>query len=322
MHARRFVWVALVVLMVLCFQTALAQEGEQLTAQPEATRVSEIVKMREPNSKVYEMSDGTTQMVLYAEDIHYPDALGKLQDIHNTVVADLAETRSGSYQLSNEANRFTVRYGDMKDGSYAVRIEDGDYAVAFLPVAAAAFGMQGATMPAKAAKAEKADFYLKNTPLEIMSAGDDTVVYTDVFQNTDIAYVNTNRGVKEIISMKNPTGQNEFTFSLNLENVEPGKDEYGRPALVDEEGNSIFYIDNLFAVDANEEITAEIRCEMYEQAGGTFVKLTLDETWLNDSARAYPIILDPSWMITGAGNTYDSFVGSKSPNTNYNTELT
>ena len=42
------------------------------TAEP--TRSAEITSMREKNAKTYEMSDGSYQCVVYAEDIHYEDS--------------------------------------------------------------------------------------------------------------------------------------------------------------------------------------------------------------------------------------------------------
>ena len=43
----------------------------------------------------------------------------------------------------------------------------------------------------------------------------------------------------------------------------------------------------------------------------------MPETYLDDAKRVYPVVVDPSIMISGAADTFDSYVSSRYPDTNY-----
>ena len=69
------------------------------------TRVEEVISMREANSKTYQLSDGSYQYVGYAEDIHYADSNGDLQEIDNEITSN---TGRSNYLYTNTANSWKM----------------------------------------------------------------------------------------------------------------------------------------------------------------------------------------------------------------------
>lgn len=49
----------------------------------------------------------------------------------------------------------------------------------------------------------------------------------------------------------------------------------------------------------------------------TTISISIDADYLNDPARVFPVLIDPSIMVTGDTCTYDTYVSSRYPTTNY-----
>lgn len=74
------------------------------------TRVRELEERRTASSSSYRMSDGTTQVVLSTEPVHYKDSKGKWQPIDTKVTAG-----SGEDSFENAENNFRTRFGKSSD---------------------------------------------------------------------------------------------------------------------------------------------------------------------------------------------------------------
>lgn len=55
--------------------------------------------------------------------------------------------------------------------------------------------------------------------------------------------------------------------------------------------------------------TLDVKCTVEKDQ----IRITVDEAYLADKSRAYPVVIDPSVMITGASVTYDSYVSYNFP---------
>lgn len=74
----------------------------------------------------------------------------------------------------------------------------------------------------------------------------------------------------------------------------------------------MFEFGSLFAVDSAGSYTEALRYEIAEKdKNSTLVKVVLDVSYLKDESRMFPILIDPSIMVTGASKTYDTYVSSK-----------
>ena len=64
--------------------------------------------------------------------------------------------------------------------------------------------------------------------------------------------------------------------------------------ILDQDGKVVFYITAPVAYDANGEITYDLRIDYVDGV----ITISVDENWLSDENRVYPITVDPSWTGT------------------------
>ena len=271
------------------------------TAQPvEATRVREIESLREVNSQTYLLSDGKYQCVVYAEDKFYEDSRGKLVEISNAI-STASHTRGDvSYSYKNKAGKSDVYFSDAT-GNILINAEKG--ALTFAPKATrnTAKTVLGTKYSLKAA-----DFII---------SGDDVIAYTDVYPNMDIVYQVTNSGIKEYTVLKEKPETNAVSYVFEHEglSVSQGKKTV---SFKNAKGDEVFSLGTLFALDNAGNYTENISYKITAVGKYTTeITVALDESYIENAS--FPIVIDPTVMITGQTNTYDTFTSSKNPNTNY-----
>ncbi len=271
------------------------------TAQPvEAERVREIESLREVNSQTYLLSDGKYQCVVYAEDKFYEDSRGKLVEIDNSVTSAKHTRGSVEYAFKNKAGKSDVYFSDAT-GNIFINAEKG--ALTFAPKAtrSTAKTVLGTKYSLKAA-----DFVI---------SGDDVIAYTDVYPNTDIVYQVTNIGIKEytVLKAKPETNSVIYVFEHEGLSVSQGKKTV---SFKNAKGDEVFSLGTLFALDNAGNYTENISYKLTAvDKYTTEITVALDESYIENAS--FPIVIDPTVMITGQTNTYDTFVSSANPNTNY-----
>ncbi|PTM59793.1 hypothetical protein [Desmospora activa] len=141
---------------------------------------------------------------------------------------------------------------------------------------------------------------------------DNQVSYPSVFPNVDLVYHTGNTSVKEEWVLHSYDGKRKsFTMTLNTEGVEAKPQKDGSIDFLDAKGKAVFTIPRPFMIDDNLRYSDNIQFTIREEGNQTFLDLSLDQEWLQDPERAYPVRVDPSIVIQGKYKTYDSFVGSK-----------
>lgn len=293
--------------VLLSFLVLLTVVPISSAAEPETG--NEIVEFRELSSKTYELSDGTYKTICYASNVHYEDKNGQLQEIKTELIpVEKDSVYIEKYKYTNKANAFNLLFGDNKDGIYPISLKYNDATISM--------GFYNGLE----SQATQLNLLPHDSVLQDCLSADNYVSYADVFADVDIMYVSTENGFKENIIFKSPSAKNEIIFTLNTENVEPVLLD-GALVFIYED-NIVFETGNLFAVDANGVETDKVFLELIQSvdddnSNNWLIKTYVDDEYLNDPSRKWPIIIDPSIMISET-NTLDSFVGSKSPGTNYN----
>ena len=276
------------------------------------TRVTEVEVMRQTNSETYIMSDGSYECVVYAYDKYYEDADKSLQLVDNRIVPAKTEMRSGKItadktQYKNAANAFDVHFS--ASGTPEVSIAYQNASVTFSPVA-----LSGSREAATFSVGKVTAYRALN---ELAYTGDNTVTYANAFPNTDLVYVLENNSLKEYIILNNTNAANTFRFSFTLDGVTlRSMDKYAE--FVDENGATLFALDSLFAVDSAGVFTDALTYSFTPVTGTNklTVTVTLDNAYLSDPDRVFPVIIDPTVMISSS-ETADACVCSYTPNTNY-----
>lgn len=295
--------IGLVVVALLLLAAAfLGMSPHPAAAADEPPRV-EITELRDSTSKTYQLSDGRYEWVGYPEAIHYLDSSGAFQDIDNSIVAEDKQIDGARYVLRNAANQYTVRFGATTADSPLVNMESRGASIGFDPVNS---GPSSAIRP---------DTFLSKV-LSDSAVPQNSVAYHEIYPGTDLFYEAKTYGVKEFIVLNEPTGQNEFAFHLSLNGLTV-KEANGRISFVDQQGEEVFFVGEPYVVDDAGVPTNEVTCTVSEDAGAYRLSITVDKAYLDDPDRAYPVAVDPTIVITGVADTFDSFVSSRYPDSNY-----
>ena len=291
--------------LLLAFAALTAFSPPPLANAQVPERLYELTGKRTASSKTYLLDNGQLQTVVYAGDVHYLTEASRYEEIDNSITGCVTSRKSGEYSYQNKANRFTARFSsDMSQ--FPVLLEYRDHSIAMRPKgAAAATGTLYSDCSAE--YKEAVDYYI---------GASNSIVYADAYANIDLIYDSRDNGVKELIVIKAPADRNEFEFELMLDNVTAAM-AGDKICFNDSGGRTIFTLGELFAVDAAGEYTDDVSASLVTNQKSCSIKLRINENYLNDPQREYPIIIDPSVMVTGSTNTADAFVRSGNPSTNY-----
>ena len=285
--------------------TVLQTSAETVPAIPQAPRVKELTGLRTEISKTYELSDGNRELVCYGEAVNYKDANGVFQEIDDSIVNDSKQINGSTYNYRNGANAFTAWFGANASDTGLVKMEYQGTSIAFGPVGAKA-----------SASVKTAD--VKSQTLSDMTYGENLVSYPGVFPGVDLFYEIKTYGIKEYLTLRQPGAKNEFTFNLVLNGLTPSKADDGRIILVNAKGETLFWLGEPLAVDSAGVVTNDVNYTISGSDGSYELRVTVPASYLADTARVYPVIVDPDLLISGSGVTYDTYVSSRYPSTNYN----
>ena len=279
------------------------------TTEPEAEILAEEISKREQYVKHFRMSDGSYRATQYEVPVHFIQD-GEWTDYDNTLVEVDADTEDGetasNKDLKNTLADYSVRLSKKTNGKKFVRIEKDGYKLSWYYT-----------------KANKVTAQIT----EITDDGDETtleklssqVVYEEVYEDIDFEYIVGSEGLKENIILKSEDTQTEFVAEYKANGLTPVQVNDKTIELQAEDGTVIYTINAPYMTDANMEYSDGITLTLSNVKNNKFtVTITLDEDWLNDNDRAYPVTVDPVIRTKQEYTESDSaFVGSLYPTRNY-----
>lgn len=305
------IWKTLIVFcLVLSFlsSTGYAKDNQEMaetiSANEAAERLYEIEELREKNSKTYRLTDGAYEYVGYAEDIHYKDTDGNLKEINNAITDKL---NKNGYTYSNTANSWHTYFAESLCKKNAVAIEKDDYKITFSMVDA-----QTQNKAIKSSALDKSESIFD----EILACDDRVVVYKDVMKNVDVAYTVRTSSLKEDIILRDPSAPNIFEFDFTLDGLSVFEKE-GMVSFINGEGECVFELAPMYMEDADGKYCDKVNYTIEKNNDIYRLTIIADREFLNAPDTKYPVIIDPSVMITGASNTFDTYVDQQYPTKNY-----
>lgn len=136
----------------------------------------------------------------------------------------------------------------------------------------------------------------------------------------EIQYIAENTGFKENIILHAYTGIHTFDFYMEIENAYAALTQYGAILLYDSDTNKeIGAIPIPFAYDGTGKIDYDaVHYDLTSIGQGRYlVTVEVDEGYLTDDARVYPVTIDPSVTYKGSASVYDVYVKSGYAGTNF-----
>ncbi|MBR5320881.1 MAG: DNRLRE domain-containing protein [Clostridia bacterium] len=281
------------------------------TTEPEAEILAEETSKREQYVKHFRMTDGSYRATQYEVPVHFIKN-GEWTDYDNTLTEVDADTEDGekasNKDLTNTLADYSVRLSKKTNGKKFVRIEKDGYKLSWYYT-----------------KANKVTAQIT----EITDDGDETtleklssqVIYENVYTDTDFEYIIGSEGLKENIILKSKDTQTEFVAEYKANGLTPVQVNDKTIELRAEDGTVIYTINAPYMTDANMEYSGGITLTLSNVKNNKFtVTTTLDEDWLNDNERAYPVTVDPhlttsqEWEDAACSSAY---IASSTPSTCY-----
>ena len=289
-------------------------EANKNKVKTEATKVKEIKEYREKNSETYLLSDGTYECIIYADDKYYLDNTGNYSEIDNSIISENQEIDGLEYTYSNRSNSLDVNFMDGKECN--IQISNNNESISFSPVdeneSYLEIGQELVSNDSVISENTIMQEVAENVNIFKNSSGK----YSNIYENVDFNYVIENDSIKEYIVLKDKTSPSKFTFDFNLNNLNV-IEENNTIYFVNSYGEKVFEIGSFFAVDCNGAYTEDIKYN-YEIVEKTMkLEIILSEDYLNDSTRAFPVVIDPTILVTGQYSTYDSYISTLYPSTNF-----
>ncbi|MDN7226744.1 DNRLRE domain-containing protein [Planococcus sp. N064] len=256
----------------------------------------EVMSLRSETSKTYSNPDSTFTTEISEEPIHYKeDESSKWVPIDNTLVP----VATGD-AVVNKANSFTAEFNEETNTTEElVQVQEGNLSVSLTPVG------PKETVP----KIVQNDMQAVTGEVER-----NTILYTDVYPNTDIKYTVGTDSVKEDIILKQKPEENtptSFSFKLDLKGLSYEVLENNQIILSDKASKEpVFYLEAPFMYDsfkpegyqANADVTSfseealsyDLEMTIEQRDEQLFIELVPNKDWLESEERVYPVVIDPT----------------------------
>jgi hypothetical protein len=249
-----------------------------LSSPPPADPGPEVIADRTANSQTFRLPNGELQARVYESPVNYLDNEGDWKPIDE----DLEEAANGL--LLNADNRFELTL-PQRMGSGAVRLaEDGQWV---------SYRLLGQASEAAEVEGNSAS-YEASTP----------------GTQFDLASIAT--GVKEQIELADPAQPNSFSFELDASHgLTPSLEADGSLQFRDEEGHLFSTLPPPVVSDSSPGGATSYDAVAYDlqpASEGWRLTLSVDQDWLSDSERIWPVRIDPT--LTVKSPSLDCSIGS------------
>lgn len=295
-----FLLVLLLCQPMLALQSLASAESSGYSEEPSIVR--ELTELRSTDSSTFLRDDGTYECVIYSEDKFYRNAGGEMTEIDNSIVNTNFTRNSLNYRFANAANDVRFFFADGETSSVSADY-DGHF-VSFIPI------------NANNVIAVKDAQYQHKTIGGYSLHGKNTVAYPNLFKNADFVYAANSDCLKEYIIMKCADAPLTYSFFVESD-CEILQAEDGSVRFSDSFGECVFELEKLFAVDSAGAYTDEMSFTLSPVRDGTIISFSVPQSFISASERVFPVLIDPSVMVTGKDKTQDAFVSSKNSDTNY-----
>ena len=255
----------------------------------------EIIEYRTPNTKHFLKKDGTIEVEIYKDPVHYLEK-GEYKEIDNSLV----KTTKG---FKNKSNDFKVEFNE-NDSDSLVNISCKNKKISMFPK-----NMEQKISNRTLAKKTKSKIMLND------------IKYENMYDDVDIDYKIFSNQLKESIILNRVPNDNRFTFVINTDlNLILNDDN---TISFKDEKNECYRIERPYMVDNNGIYSELVKYELNKLENGYEIIIDADKEWLNDNERAYPVTIDPTITnVQSSTSVIDTYIFDGDSNvTTYNQPL-
>ncbi|MFD0555662.1 RHS repeat-associated protein [Stackebrandtia endophytica] len=240
----------------------------------------EIISRRTETSTEFANPDGSTTLRMFEAQAFIEDDEGMLAPVDT----DLIQSADGRWRPINAAE---VSFAEAADDAIVMEFVVGEGL-------SVAYGMADAAAVVGIADGQE-------------------IMYGDVLPFTDLRYTAASWGAKEELVIHDAQAPSSWVFPLQLTGLSARVDSgSGAVEFIDASGTVQATMPPGFAEDANVDpysgdgaLSYDLAYEVVEYAGGQALRVSMDEGWLKDPRRVFPVTVDPQIEDGRAyGDTY------------------
>uniref|UniRef100_UPI00398992A9 DNRLRE domain-containing protein n=1 Tax=Clostridium thailandense TaxID=2794346 RepID=UPI00398992A9 len=237
-----------------------------------------------------------------------------------------ASDETSNKVLENKDNDFKIKIAKNIKNKRLVVIRKDKYEISWgINKAAASMAVvkEPAALRSKKRQDKVIDIRTQNLQKQTVENLSSAVEFSDVYPNIDLQYNISSEMLKENFIIKNKVNNPILTFNLEVKNLIPVIQQDNSIIFYDDQNTSevIFKIDPPNMYDSTMSSSKNIKMTLNQQNKNYILTLIPDNSWINDTQRLYPIIIDPTIKTAQETNSIvDSYVSLNYPTTNYKNE--
>ncbi len=323
------------ILIVAVSMTSLSFESlARETGSQEELQTEEVQEMKDyevgkdnviesestENSTTYDIGDGLRVTEFYAQDVRFRDEEGELVDYD----ASLVEVNQETSELGNMLDSYAYenKEGDMKHyfpenltEETPLLMEKGEKQIRFVPMEATVQFQVPETQPVHLLTEKVEDIYTEEEMEPIKTS------YISADENVSFEYTSLENGIKEEIILKSRPENNEFSFLLEIPGMTIRENIVGGGMTIYADGKIAAGIQEPYMNDATGEAYSEdvaYSLETLDEEEGRYrITMTVDEAYLDDEERVYPVTIDPTIIWNSDSQMSEVYALSSYPSYNY-----
>ena len=232
----------------------------------------ELTGQRTANSKAYRNKDGTATITYSTVPYHFLNSKKQWEDIDTGLedAGTLKDEDGGAFGYKAVKNSFESYFPRRSNGW--ITLQSGQFRLAF-----------------KLANGKTGFFRRQHTS---------ALSVPDILENCDLNYAVKEGALKEDIVLKNRKSPKSFEYAIRLRNLKLSKTGEGEIHFHDKQGNPVFTMAKFIMYDAKGVSSEDIGISIQPKGKDYQLIITPSRQWLNDSARAYPVVIDPTITVT------------------------
>ena len=144
-----------------------------------------------------------------------------------------------------------------------------------------------------------------------------SLLYENVFPDTDLLYTAFGHNIKEQIVVNKPQAAYRYDFLLDLDGLTATLNEDGSVSFVDAEENLVYRIPVPFMEDEAGVLSDAVEFILNETNQGLVLTVEADAMWINAEDREFPVKIDPSFVIYSGealDQIYSAYTMEAAPN--------
>ena len=299
------------------------KDDEKESSEEEAPEITaEEPELRDASVKHFRLSDGRYMAAVYPEPVHYQKD-GKWAKIDNTLKEEKAEDGSVRYAVNETATPTSFPEELSAPISVSVRGATLDFfaenassanAAVLKPEELTSAALEKETDPENTAEEKMAE-------KTAVDNHDSAIRYANALDGADLEYKVTSSMVKEAIVIKAAQDEYIYRFAFDAGDLDVLENGDGSISLIKDgdEEHPYFVFAAPFMEDAigaySDEVSMTVEKAESEDDSSTLYNLIVkaDSSWINDSARQFPVVIDPTVLLdVGYLNIDDTYVDTAS----------